>query len=716
MRRALIAFLLASACMPAIASPLDVTSEPAGGTVFLDDRYLGTTPLSIDVPAEGEHLIRVERRGFVSWRGTVTLGAEATRVEATLQTEALGSISASTDPDGADVYIDGVLTGKSPLTVPDLPLGGHQVQVSAPGFLLKSQDVVLTPEQLDATLEFTLSGRIEQYLIAHVEAHPEDVMALTDLAHEYALRNQFDECLDALGKAFDSVAIYIDQLDGHEIRRVYQEVERLSDKQYEYASDEEVSALRPRLAEALRAAIERHPENGYTYDRLGDVLTTLGQTDEALEVYKTGAEKAQSLAGRIKLLGVAGSTLYARGTAAEKAQDWAGAIAAYTEVTTTYPEHWTAENAWGRIAQVQGQRLTDPAASLDAVRKLDEHFPNSLDLPVAMSRTAQAFLKATDYETYIVLSTEMGERFPDYAQTPSMLARSAAYAAKQLADPDRAIALYRQLFALGNATSYASSGRRQAAAILRKQGDEEGAAALEQEILDRFPLSQDITYLEKDPEKRKHIGEARKAYTEATKLAKAGSHGEAVARCEAIIAEYGRTYWSVTAQKYIVNIWTMAKDWERASAAGQAFAKAWPHHPEAAEHLYQAAYSIQTQIGDLPRAIEAHQACVDQYPDDTYAASSLYQMAYVQYRGDTMVDYEKAMEAFMRLARDFPRHQYAATSRKYAADCQMQLRDPEKARAMFVELMEEDPNSYLAYLASSGHQLIRMRNDSISAP
>ena len=96
MRRALIAFLLASACMPAIASPLDVTSEPAGGTVFLDDRYLGTTPLSIDVPAEGEHLIRVERRGFVSWRGTVTLGAEATRVEATLQTEALGSISAST--------------------------------------------------------------------------------------------------------------------------------------------------------------------------------------------------------------------------------------------------------------------------------------------------------------------------------------------------------------------------------------------------------------------------------------------------------------------------------------------------------------------------------------------------------------------------------------------------------------------------------------------
>ena len=115
MNRSGLTLLAATGLAPiAVAGQLEVLSTPAGGTVFLDDRYLGVTPLSLDVDATGAHLLRIEKRGYVPWRGTAELGGGPARAEAELLPETLGRISVSTEPDGADVYIDGRLVGKSP--------------------------------------------------------------------------------------------------------------------------------------------------------------------------------------------------------------------------------------------------------------------------------------------------------------------------------------------------------------------------------------------------------------------------------------------------------------------------------------------------------------------------------------------------------------------------------------------------------------------------
>jgi serine/threonine-protein kinase len=63
-----------------------VESRPAGATVFLDGRRIGTTPLSIDIMPTGEHAVRLELAGYKPWTSTVRVvpGAK-NRVAASLE-------------------------------------------------------------------------------------------------------------------------------------------------------------------------------------------------------------------------------------------------------------------------------------------------------------------------------------------------------------------------------------------------------------------------------------------------------------------------------------------------------------------------------------------------------------------------------------------------------------------------------------------------------
>jgi hypothetical protein len=45
-----------------------------------------------------------------------------------------GSLSVTTDPAGAEVYVDGVLRGASPATIPDIPAGAHMLRLKREGY------------------------------------------------------------------------------------------------------------------------------------------------------------------------------------------------------------------------------------------------------------------------------------------------------------------------------------------------------------------------------------------------------------------------------------------------------------------------------------------------------------------------------------------------------------------------------------------------------
>ena len=68
------------------AGSLMVDSRPAGASVFVDGRMVGTTPLLLDAVTAGEHSVRLELNGFRAWTsGATVTGGERTRVSGSLE-------------------------------------------------------------------------------------------------------------------------------------------------------------------------------------------------------------------------------------------------------------------------------------------------------------------------------------------------------------------------------------------------------------------------------------------------------------------------------------------------------------------------------------------------------------------------------------------------------------------------------------------------------
>src|SRR5439155_5724060 len=66
-------------------SMVDIKSTPDGAEITVDDRFMGSTPSSLQL-AVGDHKIKLGKSGFKTWERTMTVGAGVTaRVDATLE-------------------------------------------------------------------------------------------------------------------------------------------------------------------------------------------------------------------------------------------------------------------------------------------------------------------------------------------------------------------------------------------------------------------------------------------------------------------------------------------------------------------------------------------------------------------------------------------------------------------------------------------------------
>ena len=109
-----------------------VKSDPPDAQVFLDGRLLeNLTPTVIEGVTAGEkHEIRVEKKGFRPWSGTVeaqpdkSLPIQATLEKVTLKAPLSGEVRISSDPSGAKVYLNNKdMARKTPARLSGLSLG-----------------------------------------------------------------------------------------------------------------------------------------------------------------------------------------------------------------------------------------------------------------------------------------------------------------------------------------------------------------------------------------------------------------------------------------------------------------------------------------------------------------------------------------------------------------------------------------------------------------
>jgi len=131
-----------------------VSSTPSGASVYVDGDYCGSTPsddlLDINDIVPGTHDVTVKKPGFMDYTTRINIGAGGKeRVFASLQPAALtaASVDITSTPGGADVFVNNVYMGISPLTFHDVQEGTYTVEIRMPGYSSFSSSGQVIPGQ-----------------------------------------------------------------------------------------------------------------------------------------------------------------------------------------------------------------------------------------------------------------------------------------------------------------------------------------------------------------------------------------------------------------------------------------------------------------------------------------------------------------------------------------------------------------------------------------
>ncbi|MCB1173341.1 MAG: PEGA domain-containing protein [Leptospiraceae bacterium] len=137
---------------------LSIESDPPDMMVFLEESYLGRTPLTANA-VPGNYTIRLQKEGFQSLQRSVTIAPRKTEQllykSAPLATGA--RLHVTSTPAGADVYLNMRKLGQTPLDIADLEIGHHRLRISKPGYVDRYKGIELRARS-DTELDFTLQA------------------------------------------------------------------------------------------------------------------------------------------------------------------------------------------------------------------------------------------------------------------------------------------------------------------------------------------------------------------------------------------------------------------------------------------------------------------------------------------------------------------------------------------------------------------------------
>jgi len=138
---------------------IEVASTPAGATLFLDGNYMGLTPsgdyFDITSLVPGTHTITLRMTDYQDYTQTVyvrggtveTINAQMVPVTPGPVADTTGQITVVSSPPGANLYLDNVFKGITPLTLSDIPQGSHVVMAQMGGYADAAQTITVTGGQ-----------------------------------------------------------------------------------------------------------------------------------------------------------------------------------------------------------------------------------------------------------------------------------------------------------------------------------------------------------------------------------------------------------------------------------------------------------------------------------------------------------------------------------------------------------------------------------------
>lgn len=105
----ILSYTVRSITPPTYYGRIVAISQPQGAKIYLDNVYRGTTPLSLDRVATGQHQIKLVKTGYQDWSSYVSVSSSrTTTVSADLvPLPVYGSISVYCNQGNARIYLDG---------------------------------------------------------------------------------------------------------------------------------------------------------------------------------------------------------------------------------------------------------------------------------------------------------------------------------------------------------------------------------------------------------------------------------------------------------------------------------------------------------------------------------------------------------------------------------------------------------------------------------
>lgn len=112
-----------------------VTSEPEGCTVYIDGLAVGETPRLVTTLAAGrKHRMELRKTGYQTRMAEIKFDGRRPLVKHERLLLDSGEVSIVSDPAGANVVVDGIERGVTPLTVSGISRGRMRVRLSMAGY------------------------------------------------------------------------------------------------------------------------------------------------------------------------------------------------------------------------------------------------------------------------------------------------------------------------------------------------------------------------------------------------------------------------------------------------------------------------------------------------------------------------------------------------------------------------------------------------------